>query len=631
MANSPTVMVRVLGDLSGLSNAFKTAGGQAETAAGRARAAFSSMLGLLNQSGVLGPFGAALNTAQTALDQMAKKGKGASDALLASGGGLLAVGGVFTALGSKEQAAHQQLATAIANTGKNYDDYGQAIDEAIKHNEKFGQTAEATQNALQVLTQATGDPAKALNLLNTATDLAAAKHEDLVTAATSLGKVYNGNTRLLKEFGINVAATTNAQKAAVTAAHQADTADKTLAAAKQHLADLETIDAAKKHLTVAETVALKDAQQKVVDATANAAAAHHHLADAQQTAAAATKGHGTAVDQLSAKLKGQAAASADTFTGHLKAIKVEIEDQAAKLGQKYGPALQGAGAAMTILATTTKLFTGASEAATAATEAQTAATDTLAASETAADAAALPLIATIGLIVLAVAALVAIGYVIYKNWTTIWNGMKDAAEAVFNWIKTNWPLLLAILTGPIGLAVLAIVRHWKTIKDAVLDVFNWVKNHWPLLLAIITGPFGLAVLEIKRHWKTIVDFFTGIPGDIRRIFDNIWGGVVHAFKAVINAVIDIWNRLHFTLPKISVLGVHIGGETIGVPHIPHLAQGGLITQTGLVYAHAGEAITPIDRVPRGPAVNIEHATFATELDVEKFMRRAAWVVQTQRI
>jgi hypothetical protein len=33
----------------------------------------------------------------------------------------------------------------------------------------------------------------------------------------------------------------------------------------------------------------------------------------------------------------------------------------------------------------------------------------------------------------------------------------------------------------------------------------------------------------------------------------------------------------------------------------------------------------------GPSVWVEHAHFSTELDLEAFMRRAAWSVQTERI
>jgi hypothetical protein len=624
-------MVRVLGDLSGLSKSFKDAGAHAESSAGKARAAFSNMLGMLNRSGVLGPFGESLAIADEAMAHIAEHGKKVSDVMIGAGGALVAAGGLFSALGSKEQAAHQQLAQAIANTGHSYEDYGKAIEEAIKHNEKFGQSSEATQNALQVLTQATGDPAKALQLLGTATDLAAAKHEDLSSAATALGKVYNGNTKLLKEFGIHVTATTALQKQEATAAKGVETAGKQLAAAKQKLADLEAIDHAKKHLTIADQIALRNAQDNVVTATQNATDAHTKLADAQQAVAKATTGHGTAVDQLSAKLRGQAAASADTFTGHLKAIKTEVEDQAAKFGQKYGPALQGAGAAMAGLGTAIKITQAAVEAFKGAEEAATAATDAQAAAEVTAEAAGLPLIATIGLVVLAVAALGAIAYVVYRNWDTIWKAIKLAVEVVWNWIKTNWPLLVGILLGPIGLAAALIYKYWDQIRGGLEAVIKWIQKNWPIIVAVLTGGVSLAVTQIIQHWQGLVDFFTGLPGQIAAIFSKVWHGIVDAFKAVINAVIDVWNSLHFTLPKVSLLGVHVGGETIGVPHIPHLAQGGLITQTGLVFAHAGEAITPIDKAPRGPAVNIEHAHFSTEIDVEAFVRKAAWVVQTQRV
>ena len=67
-----------------------------------------------------------------------------------------------------------------------------------------------------------------------------------------------------------------------------------------------------------------------------------------------------------------------------------------------------------------------------------------------------------------------------------------------------------IATGPIillgaaiaGLAALVII-HFDTIKKVVLGVFNWIKDHWPLLLVILTGPFGLAMVAIAKHWDTI--------------------------------------------------------------------------------------------------------------------------------
>jgi hypothetical protein len=525
----PSIVVRILGDAKALGAAFTASSKTAESAAARMHGAFSSVLGTLNQSGVLGPFGDSLASVDAAMGKIAEHGRTIGTVMLGVGGAVAGVGLGLQALGSKDQAAHQQLQAAVAATGASYDDYSKRVEEAIKHQERFGDTANQTQDALRVLTQATHDPTKALDLLSTATNVAAAKHEDLTSAATQLGRVYNGNTKLLKEYGI------------------------------------------------------------VVDK-------HTHLTAAGQTA----------TEALAKVTAGQASAAADTFSGKIKALTTSVEDSAASFGQKYGPAITAAGAATTLLGgltetagavmstfrTTTEVATAATAAQTVATEAQSVALEGEAAAAVTADAASLPLIATVGLIVLAVAALGAVAYVVYRNWNTIWTNMKRI----------------------------------------VVDVWDWIKNNWPLLLAILLGPFAVAVLEITRHWDGFVGFFTALPGRIASVAAHMWDSIVGAFRTVLNAIIDLWNQLHFTLPKVDILGVHIGGETIGVPHIPHLAQGGLITQSGLVYAHAGEAITPAPASAlRGPAVNMEHVTFSTEVDVESFMRKTAWMIQTQRI
>lgn len=68
-----------------------------------------------------------------------------------------------------------------------------------------------------------------------------------------------------------------------------------------------------------------------------------------QTNADGTKNIQGALDQLSQKLNGQAAASVDSFTGHLKVLGTEVEDQVASFGQKYGPAITALGAGVGLL------------------------------------------------------------------------------------------------------------------------------------------------------------------------------------------------------------------------------------------------------------------------------------------
>ena len=132
---------------------------------------------------------------------------------------------------------------------------------------------------------------------------------------------------------------------------------------------------------------------------------------------------------------------------------------------------------------------------------------------------------------------------------------------------------------------------------------------------------------ITGKFNDLVSFFTGLPGRLGGIFAGMWDGILNAFKSVLNGVIDLWNKLHFTLPKIDLgpLG-KIGGGDIGVPTIPHLAQGGLVTASGLIYAHAGEAITPMPSGGMGPALHIEHATFNSAVDVDLIAKRIEFAI-----
>ena len=581
----PTVSVAILGDTKQFSQSVKDTGAQAEQASGRIGAAFSGVLDMLNSSGVLGPLGQSVDAIGQSLTGLVGKAHDAGQALLGVGGAVAGVGFGLSVLGSKDQAARQQLAASVEATGNSWDDYAGKVEQAIKHNEQFGDTADKTENALQILTQATGSPQQALTLLSTATDLAAAKHEDLTAAATQLGKVYNGNDKLLKQFGITIASTAASTKAADTATRQAATADAQAAAAKQRLANIEAVDAGRKKLTVTQTIALNDAEQKVTDTTDKAVAAHKAATAAQKDATDATNAQKGAVDQLGQKLQGQASAQADTFTGKLKAITTSIEDQAAAFGNKYGPALQVAGQAVGLLGGAYSVTKGlidkhnVSQAAAAA-GAETAAGKSAKLAGTVekvgeAAAVAVPTVASfatgIGEVVAVVVALVALGLVLWKNWSWIWPDLK----------------------------------RWA------VDAADYIRG----------------------SWDKLIRSFEGIPAALDHIGSIMWKGIANSFVDTINFIIGIWNGLQFKIPSVGFGPFHTPSFTLGLPNIPevpHLAQGGLITSTGLVYAHAGEAITPAPG-RAGPAVAIENANFSSEVDVELFMRKAAWVVQTARI
>jgi hypothetical protein len=620
----PSVVVRVLGDLKGLGASMGQAGSNAQAAAGRAQAAFGKLLGGLNATGALGPFGAALGGINDAVGSIIEHGKQIGPAMVGAGAAITGVGALLSGLGSKEKASHQQLQAAIKATGHDYEDYGKQIEAAIKHQENFGHSAHETQDALRILTQATHDPAKALQLLNTTADLSAAKHIDLAAAATTMGRAFNGNTKVLKEFGVAAVKSVDNTAKIGKATDAAKRADENLMKAHQKLTDTQALLTGKGKLTTAEQFRLRDAVQRVADADGKAKSAHEKLAGMHEKLISKSAAARSNIAALSGVLKGQAAASADTFSGKIAAVRTKLEDAVASFGSKYGPAMQGAGVAIMALGTIWSTVGPA-----------------IAAME-------LSTLGPILLIVLGVAALLAAAYLIYRNWGTIWKGMHAAIQFVWDWIKHNWPLLLGILLGPIGIAVALIATHFATVKAAALAVWNWVRNTWSTIQGYLTAPiraaasaigslfdgistaFGAALGAIKTAWSTFTGWLTGLPGSIAHLVSGMFHGITEAFRGAINALIDIWNRLHFQTPHFSILGHDTPSITIGVPTIPHLAQGGLITRDGLVYAHAGEAITPAPG-RTGPAVVVEHAHFAETIDLELFMQRAAWHAQRAKV
>jgi hypothetical protein len=583
----PSIVVRVLGDLKGLGQSFSDAGAKAEGAAARGQAAFHSFLSGINATGVLGPLGPMLDTVDQGLQRITEHGAKLGPVMVGAGGAITAVGAALTAFGSHEQQSQQQLKQAIDNTGKSYDDYATRIEEAIRHGESFGKTSAQTQDALRVLTQATHDPAKALELLGTAFDLSAAKHEDLSAAATAMGRAFNGNTRILKEFGV-VAAPAAAKAAAglATATKAAESADSAYATAQQHLADVQAILHGRTQLTVTEQIRLRDAQQAVTVAGDKAAAAHQKLATVQDAAAKATSGAGENMKNLANVLHGQASAAADTFGGKLAAVRAKIEDAVSAFGQKYGPAIQGIGVAILALGA---IWTAVG-----------------------------PIIAgfewaTLGpilLIVAAVAAVIAIGYVLYRNWDTIWGAIQSVIQTVWDWISNHWPLLLAILLGPIGIAVDLIVAYWDQIQAGISAVIDWIAGHWQLLVAILLGPITLAVYLIAQSWDTIkngasaavdwiaarfnelVAFFRGLPGEIASALAGLGDILLAPFKWAYDQIRSVVRDIKSAINTIKDLP---GSIVSGIGGLVGLQHGGIVTRPtlALIGEHGPEAVVPL--------------------------------------
>ncbi|UMZ35549.1 peptidoglycan DD-metalloendopeptidase family protein [Priestia megaterium] len=139
--------------------------------------------------------------------------------------------------------------------------------------------------------------------------------------------------------------------------------------------------------------------------------------------------------------------------------------------------------------------------------------------------------------------------------SAIWDKIKGPAITAFNAIKDfliKWgPLILAIVTGPIGLLVYAIAKNWDAIKSATITAFNAVKDFlvkWgPLILAVITGPIGLLVYAIVKNWDTIksatISAFNTVKDFLSSVFNGIKSVVTSVVTAIVSGVKQWWTNL----------------------------------------------------------------------------------------
>lgn len=113
------------------------------------------------------------------------------------------------------------------------------------------------------------------------------------------------------------------------------------------------------------------------------------------------------------------------------------------------------------------------------------------------------------LVTLAIVALVAIVVVIATKttwfqqiWKAAWGAITGAVQGAFSWIKSNWPLILAVLTGPVGLAVAAIVKHKDRIIDVVGEIPTTAKRLFSGLGETLASPFRAAVEALRSAWNS---------------------------------------------------------------------------------------------------------------------------------
>jgi hypothetical protein len=162
----------------------------------------------------------------------------------------------------------------------------------------------------------------------------------------------------------------------------------------------------------------------------------------------------------------------------------------------------------------------------------------------------------IGLIILAVAALAAAAFLIYKNWDKIgpwFSGMWDGVKSVFS-------SAVSFISGK-----LSELGGW--ISGKFHEILSWVKNHWDIL-AIIIAPFLIMPIEIAKHWRAVQAFLESIPGRVKGVFNSAAHWLVSAGHDIMSglgtAIRDRWDGVKSWLDGLGGKITSAVGSTIGL-------------------------------------------------------------------
>ena len=204
-------------------------------------------------------------------------------------------------------------------------------------------------------------------------------------------------------------------------------------------------------------------------------------------------------------------------------------------------------------------FKLAALAATAAQSGQTLATYILTAAQSALN--VVMMANPIGLIILAITALVAAFMVLWKNcegfrefWKNLWDGIKNVVNVVVEWVKKNWQSMVLFLISPLAGIFKYLMdnckgfrdfwtKMWAGLKNTVNTVVEWVKKNWKSLLLFLVSP-------LAGIFKILYDNFEGFRKKVNSVFSAVkttFFGFINTLKAlpgrVWSAIVGAVNRV----------------------------------------------------------------------------------------
>ena len=134
--------------------------------------------------------------------------------------------------------------------------------------------------------------------------------------------------------------------------------------------------------------------------------------------------------------------------------------------------------------------------------------------------------------------------------------IPHAFGVVITWVKSNWPLLVGLLTGPIGFAIAWIIKNWTRVKTFLTNlwqtIWNGAKAVWNQIASWFTAFFNREIAGIKVIWNTLVGFFTGLWNRFWTGMKVIWAQIIAWWKQIPGRIVGALEGLGTSLYNFAV-------------------------------------------------------------------------------
>ena len=281
-----------------------------------------------------------------------------------------------------------------------------------------------------------------------------------------------------------------------------------------------------------------------------------------------------------------------------------------------------------------------------------------------------------GPLVIGIAAAIAAGVLLYKNWDTICNwatklkdwvvektrGLRDGTVNAFNTLKTKCSNAMNTLHT-------SVVSKWNAIKNKFSEFKDWLASAFQTDWSIRFGVLGnilnaflrgvsTKVQRIKKIFNGLITFIRGaFSGNwrqawngVKQIFTEVFQGLSDLARSPINAIISGFNAVLGTMNGLinKINGISfkievpkwipgIGGSWWGfngfkiptIGSIPFLAQGGYVKPNTPQLAmigdnrHQGEVVAPENKLKEMAMAAVKEAgSGISKEDLESIVNRA---------